>query len=146
VLVLRPKTIRHGTSCASRCNVKVTCGDRKPCTKHASESVKTRHHSEIQGNVQLQGCAVPYRMAPCLLGWMCRFCTVRGWSRHDLAMNWEWYASVFHVFYKVIGDFGSKLEVHMRATMLISTCFMNICSIMYRVARRAMPYRPWEYR
>jgi hypothetical protein len=43
--------------------------------------------------VQLQeGSAMPYRFVPCLLGWTCRFCAVRGWSRHDLAMTWERYA------------------------------------------------------
>jgi hypothetical protein len=59
---------------------------------------------------------MPYSMAPCLLGWMWRFCTVRGWSRHDLAMIWERYTAVLHLVYIVFGDFASKLEVHMHVS------------------------------
>jgi hypothetical protein len=94
----------------------------------------------------LQGCAMHYRLAPWLLGWTCRFCTVRGWSRHDLAMTWERYASSLHLVYTVFGDFRPKLEAHMHVSFSdLYVWFINMCSIMYQVARCAMPSRPTEY-
>jgi hypothetical protein len=54
-----------------------------------------------------------YQIAPCLFGWMCRLCTVQGWSRHDLGMTMERFASVLQVFWLVFEDFWSKLEVQM---------------------------------
>jgi hypothetical protein len=47
---------------------------------------------------------MPYLTAPCFLGWTCRFCIVRGWSHHDLAMTWARYASVLRVFHQVFKD------------------------------------------
>jgi hypothetical protein len=49
---------------------------------------------------------------PCLLGWTCRFDFEQGWSRHDLAMTWEWYASLLYVCCKDVGDLRLKLEVY----------------------------------
>jgi hypothetical protein len=110
---LHPNTIRHGTSCASKCIVKAKRGERKPCKTHDSEKVKTRNHCKPQGDMQLQVCTMPYRMAPCLLGWTCGFCTVQGWSHHGLAMTWERRASVVYLFCGMLGDFPSKFEVDM---------------------------------
>jgi hypothetical protein len=59
-------------------------------------------------NMQLQGCAMPYRIAPCLLGWMCRFCSVRGRSRHDLAMIWEQHACVCMCFIRFVDTLGQS--------------------------------------
>jgi hypothetical protein len=79
---------------------------------------------------------MPYQIAPCLFGWTCRFCIVRGWSRHDLGMIWEWYASVTYVFYMVFEDFRSKLEFQMHVSYSdFFVCFQYICSIMYQVAK-----------
>jgi hypothetical protein len=78
--------------------------------------------------MQLQGCAMPSRMAPCLLGWTCRFCTVRGRSRHDLAMTWGWYASVLRVFCKVFEDFRPTPEVRMHVSY--ADFFMFLCAFL----------------
>jgi hypothetical protein len=37
--------------------------------------------------VQLQGCAVPYQIAPCFFVWICRFCAVQGSSGADISLN-----------------------------------------------------------
>jgi hypothetical protein len=68
-LLLHPKTMRHGTSCASKRAVKVARGDRQQCKTHASERVKTRHHCKLQGQRAvarvrhaLSFCAMPCRL------------------------------------------------------------------------------------
>jgi ribose 1,5-bisphosphokinase PhnN len=115
VLVLHPKTIRLGTSCASRCVVKVICGGGKTCTLHDYERVKSRDHCKIQGNVAVtRVChALSYGAMPSRLDmWILhRFSIVRGWSRHDLAMTREWCASVVCVL-RCVGDYRPKSEVH----------------------------------
>jgi hypothetical protein len=73
-----------------------------------SERVETRNHFKPQGKraVARVRHAFSYGAMPSRLDmWIL---TVWGWSRHDLAMTWERYASVLHCFDKVFEDFGSK--------------------------------------
>jgi hypothetical protein len=148
--VLRPKTMRHGTSCVSKYIVNVIRGDRKPYKTHDSERVKTKHLVNRKENVQLQGCAMPSLMSPCRVGWTRGFCTVWGWSRHDLAMTWERYDSVLHVFYMLVGDFRPKLEVHMHVQHAdFYAClrrFAVLCSKLPDVPCLLVPGSSWGER
>jgi hypothetical protein len=80
---------------------------------------------------------MPVRMAPCLLGWTCSFCIVRGWSRHDLAMTWERHTSVLHVFCKVFGDLRSKLDVHMHVSYADFYVFLHMDTRINSATRKA---------
>jgi hypothetical protein len=54
------------------------------------------------------------------------------WSRHDLAMTWEQRASVVNVFYNVLKNVRSSLEVHVHeqhADLCICECIFTVTGL-----------------
>jgi hypothetical protein len=134
---LHPRGVRRGRSCRSKSAVKVIRRETKPCKHNDSEStthVKASNDCQIKGKhaVARAGHALPDSAMPC---WTCRFCIVLGWSRHDLAMTWEWYASMLHVFCMFVRS-------SYVCRMLIYT-YVNVHSQYYVTSCKACrPYPP----